>query len=59
VMALYIMSVGGTVPIGNMIVGPLIDRLGARTILLFGAAWAAFLARWCNIKRLDEIESAH
>ena len=58
VMALYIMSFGGTVPIGNMIFGPLIDRFGARTILLFGAAWAAFLAWWCNIKRLDEIESA-
>jgi len=57
VMALYIMSFGGTVPIGNMIFGPLIDQFGARTILLFGAAWAVFLAWWCDVKKLDEVEA--
>ena len=57
-MALYIMSFGGTVPIGNMIFGPLIDQFGARTILLFGAAWAVFLAWWCDVKKLDEVEAA-
>ncbi|MEN9301004.1 MAG: hypothetical protein RLZZ254_785 [Actinomycetota bacterium] len=58
VMALYIMSFGGTVPIGNMIFGPLIDQFGARAILLFGAAWAVFLAWWCDVKKLDEVEAA-
>ena len=54
VMALYIMSFGGMVPIGNLIFGPLIDVFGARAVLLIGAVWAAFLARWCDIKRMDE-----
>lgn len=54
VMALYIMSFGGMVPIGNLIFGPLIDVFGARIVLLIGAVWAAFLARWCDIKRMDE-----
>lgn len=58
VMALYIMSFGGTVPIGNMIFGPLIDRFGARSILILGAVWAAFLSWWCNVKKIDEAEAA-
>ena len=37
---------------------PFTRRFGARTILLFGAAWAVFLSWWCNIKKLDEVEAA-
>ena len=47
-MALWFMSFGGTVPIGNMIFGPLVDRYGARWLLLLGAAWALVLAWWCD-----------
>lgn len=58
VMALYIMSFGGTVPLGNMIFGPLLDNIGPRPILLLGAAWAGFLAWWCDIARLDRREES-
>ena len=54
VMALWFMAFGGTVPLGNMIFGPVIDAIGARWVLLGGAAWALFLAWWCDIARLDE-----
>jgi predicted MFS family arabinose efflux permease len=53
VMSLWFMAFGGTVPIGNIIFGPVIDAVGARWVLLGGAAWAAFLAWWCDIRRLD------
>jgi MFS family permease len=61
VMALWFMAFGGTVPIGNLVFGPVIDAIGARWVLLGGAVWAAFLAYWCNIERLDaraSVESA-
>lgn len=54
VMALWFMAFGGTVPLGNMVFGPVIDAIGARWVLLGGAAWALFLAWWCDIRRLDE-----
>jgi len=53
VMALYIMSFGGTVPLGNMLFGPLLDEIGPRPILLLGTVWAAFLVWWCDIVKID------
>ncbi|MEN9823095.1 MAG: hypothetical protein RLZ04_1521 [Actinomycetota bacterium] len=53
VMSLWFMSFGGTVPLGNMLFGPVIDAVGARWVLLGGALWAVFLAWWCDIARLD------
>ena len=53
VMALWFMAFGGTVPLGNVVFGPVIDVVGARWVLLGGAVWAAFLTWWCNIERLD------
>ncbi len=41
--ALWLLVFGGTVPIGNLIAGPIIDRTGARPVMLFGAAWACVL----------------
>lgn len=55
-MALWFMSFGGTVPIGNMIFGPLVDRYGTRWLLFLGAGWAVVLAWWCNIRAVDERE---
>jgi MFS family permease len=54
VMPLWFMSFGGTVPIGNLIAGPLMDRFGARPVLLVGAAFAVYLARWTDLSRLDD-----
>jgi MFS family permease len=52
VMPLWFMAFGGTVTIGGLIAGPIIDAIGARWVLLFGAAYAVFLARWCDVDRL-------
>jgi MFS family permease len=52
VMPLWFMSFGGTIPIGNLIAGPLIDQVGARPVLLAGAAFAGFLAWWTDLARL-------
>jgi MFS family permease len=52
VMPLWFMSFGGTVPVGNLIAGPAIDRFGARWVLLVGAAFAVFLAWWTDLGRL-------
>jgi MFS family permease len=53
VMPLWFMAFGGTVPIGNLVFGPIIDAIGARWVLLFGAAFAAFLAWWADLHRLS------
>lgn len=53
VMSLWFMSFGGTVPLGNLVFGPVIDAIGSRWVLLLGAAWAVLLAWWCDIARLD------
>jgi MFS family permease len=53
VLALWFMAFGGTVPLGNLIFGPVMDAVGARPVLLLGAAWALVLAWWCDIVRID------
>ena len=53
VMSLWFMAFGGTVPIGNLIFGPVIDAIGARWVLVGGAVWALFLAWWCNVRLLE------
>jgi MFS family permease len=53
VMSLWIMGFGGTVPFGNVIFGPVMDRWGAPLVLLIGAAWALLLAWWCDVARVD------
>ena len=56
-LSLWFMAFGGTVPLGNVIFGPIMDALGdARPVLYFGAAWALFLAWWCNIEAIDTRE---
>lgn len=56
VMALWFMAFGGTVPIGNLIFGPLIDRYGSQWLLILGSLWAAVLWWWCDIERLERTE---
>jgi MFS family permease len=58
VMSLWFMAFGGTVPLGNLIFGPIIDLVGARWVLLLGAVWAGVLAWWCDIARLDRSTAA-
>ena len=59
VMSLWFMAFGGTVPLGNLLFGPVIDAVGARWVLLGGAAWAVFLAWWCNIEEIDRRTADH
>lgn len=53
VLALWFMAFGGTVPLGNMLFGPVMDSIGARPVLLLGAVWSLFLAWWCNTEKLE------
>ncbi len=52
-MPLWFMAFGGTVPIGNLVFGPVMDAIGARWVLGFGALCALGLAWWGDLKRLD------
>ena len=52
-MPLWFMAFGGTVPIGNLAFGPVMDAIGARWVLVFGAVAALGLAWWGDLKRLD------
>lgn len=52
VMPLWFMAFGGTVTLGGLAFGPVLDAIGARWVLLGSAAFAAFLAWWCNLDRL-------
>ena len=54
VMSLWFMAFGGTVTIGLLIFGPVVDAIGARWVLLGGAVWAAFLWWWCDVAAIDE-----
>ena len=54
VMSLWFMAFGGTVPLGNLVFGPIIDAVGARWVLLGGAVWALWLSYWCDIRAIDE-----
>ncbi len=53
-MPLWFMAFGGSVPIGNLIFGPVIDAIGARWVLGLGAVVAVGLARWCDLRRLPQ-----
>ncbi|HZM31594.1 MAG TPA: MFS transporter [Acidimicrobiales bacterium] len=50
VMALWIMGFGGTVPIGNLLAGPVIDRTSITLVLLVGAAVAFGLAAYARLR---------
>ena len=52
-MSLWFMAFGGTVPLGNLIFGPVVDSIGARQVLVGGAIFALALAWWCNIAGID------
>jgi MFS family permease len=53
-MPLWFMAFGGTVPVGNLLAGPIMDAIGARWVLGVGAAFAVALAAWANLAQLDE-----
>jgi predicted MFS family arabinose efflux permease len=50
VMALWIMGFGGTVALGNLLIGPVVDALGITTVLLFGAGVALLLSWYADVR---------
>jgi MFS family permease len=51
VMALWIMGWGGTVPIGNLVAGPLIEWTSITAVVLVGAGFAAVLGAYTRTAR--------
>jgi len=50
VMALWIMGFGGTVALGNLIVGPVVSAVGITDVLLFGAGVALSLSWYADVR---------
>jgi MFS family permease len=50
VMALWMMGFGGTVGIGNLLVGPVVEAVGITNVLLFGAGVALLLAWYADVR---------
>jgi MFS family permease len=49
VMALWMMGFGGTVGIGNLLIGPVVEAVGITDVLLFGAVVALALAWYADV----------
>jgi MFS family permease len=49
VMALWVMGFGGTVPVGNLLAGPVIEATSITAVVLFGAAVSVVLAWWADL----------
>lgn len=54
VMALWIMGFGGTVPIGNLIAGPIIEWTSMTLVMLVGAAFAGLLVIYARLEQQRE-----
>jgi MFS family permease len=50
VMALWMMGFGGTVGIGNLLIGPVVAAVGITDVLLFGAGVAVALAWYADVR---------
>ncbi len=50
VMALWMMAFGGTVPIGNLVAGPLIEATSVTTVVFPGAIIAVALGWWADTR---------
>ncbi len=50
VMALWIMGFGGTVGVGNLIAGPIVDAVGITSVLIFGAGVALLLSWYADLR---------
>ena len=50
VMALWMMAFGGTVPVGNLVAGPLIEATSVTTVVFPGAIIAVALAWWADTR---------
>ncbi len=51
VMSLWFMAFGGTVTIGALLFGPIVDRVGARPVLIVSVVAALVLSWWTDLIR--------
>jgi predicted MFS family arabinose efflux permease len=58
VMALWIMAFGGTVPVGNLIAGPLIEWTSMTMVMLVGAGFSALLVLYARLDHRSEARLA-
>jgi len=58
VMALWMMGFGGTVALGNLIVGPVVSSVGITAVLIFGAGVAVLLAWYADVRIPTEAAAA-
>jgi MFS family permease len=56
VMALWMMGFGGTVGIGNLLIGPVVESVGITNVLLFGAGVAMVLAWYADVRGPPEVQ---
>ena len=49
-MALWIMGFGGTVALGNLLIGPVVSSVGITKVLIFGAGVALGLAWYADVR---------
>jgi hypothetical protein len=50
VMALWMMGFGGTVGVGNLLIGPVVSGLGITAVLIFGAGVALALSWYADVR---------
>ena len=50
VLAVWMMAFGGTVPIGGLVAGWVVERTDVTVIVLIGAAVAGFLAWFADLR---------
>ena len=51
VMSLWFMAFGGTVTLGGLAFGPVVDWIGPRPVLFVAVVGALFLSWWCDLIR--------
>ena len=56
VMALWMMGFGGTVGVGNLIIGPVVEAVGITNVLLFGSVVALGLAWYADVRTPREVQ---
>ncbi len=56
VMALWMMGFGGTVGIGNLLIGPIVAAVGITDVLLFGSVVALGLAWYADVRTPPEVQ---
>lgn len=55
VLALWFMAFGGTVPLGALAFGTVLDATSPTVVLAFGAVVALVLAWWCNLRWVGKL----